>query len=83
MLLTPSLYGLGVTATGNPSGVPRGRAARPSARSWYCPGMLREGCRGQLPSPPPLCGTPFLEMKDSAEAELGSGALQDGNWFPC
>lgn len=38
---------------------------------------------GQLPSLPLPCRSPFLEMKDSAEAELGSGALEDGNWFPC
>lgn len=45
--------------------------------------MLQKGLRDQLPLLLPPCGNPFLEMKDSAEAEPGSGAFQDGNWFLC
>lgn len=83
MLLTPGSYGLGSTATSDPSRAPRGCAARTSARSRYCTRMLQKGLRDQLPLLLPPCGNPFLEMKDSAEAEPGSGAFQDGNWFLC
>jgi len=83
MLLTSDSCGLGVTATSYPSRIPQGCTARPCTRSRYGPGMLWKGCRGRVPSLPPPCGNPFLEMKDSAEAEPGSGALQGGNWFPC
>lgn len=83
ILLTAGSHGPSATATGDPSRAPWGSAAQPGVRSRYHPGMVWKGHKGQLPSLPLLCRNPFLEMKDSSEAELGSGALEDGNWFPC